>query len=121
MSARGLPRRSVGAGPSPDALARLPSNHSRDGRGRSPGRGRDALGSKLLRLRTARPRGQTGGRARVDRRTKDLVPRIEPGDVAVIDHEDLDRVAAEALVHSGVAAVIGRPRRSPAGTRTSGR
>lgn len=34
------------------------------------------------------------------------MPRIEPGDVAVIDHEDLDRVAAEALVHAGVAAVI---------------
>jgi uncharacterized membrane-anchored protein len=42
----------------------------------------------------------------VDRRTKDLVPRIDPGDVAVIDHEDLDRVAAEALVHAGVAAVV---------------
>jgi uncharacterized membrane-anchored protein len=60
----------------------------------------------LLRLRTARPRAQTGGRARVDRRTKELVARIEPGDVAVIDHEDLDRVAAEALVHAGVAAVV---------------
>ncbi|MGH2996871.1 MAG: putative cytokinetic ring protein SteA, partial [Gaiellaceae bacterium] len=56
------------------------------------------MASKLLRSRRARPRGQTGGRARVDRRTKELVARIEPGDVAVIDHEDLDRVAAEALV-----------------------
>jgi uncharacterized membrane-anchored protein len=35
-----------------------------------------------------------------------LVPRIEPGDVAVIDHEDLDRVAAEGLVQAGVAAVV---------------
>jgi uncharacterized membrane-anchored protein len=42
----------------------------------------------------------------VDRRTKELVARIEPGDVAVIDHEDLDRVAAEALVHAGVTAVV---------------
>ena len=32
--------------------------------------------------------------------------RVEPGDVAVIDHEDLDRVAAEALVRVGVAAVV---------------
>ena len=32
--------------------------------------------------------------------------RIEPGDVAVINHEDLDRVAAEALVRAGVAAVV---------------
>jgi uncharacterized membrane-anchored protein len=42
----------------------------------------------------------------VDRRTKELVARIEPGDIAVIDHEDLDRVAAEALVRAGVAAVV---------------
>jgi uncharacterized membrane-anchored protein len=34
------------------------------------------------------------------------VARIQPGDVAVIDHEDLDRVAAEALVHAGAAAVV---------------
>jgi uncharacterized membrane-anchored protein len=53
-----------------------------------------------------RPRGQAGGRARIDRRTKELVSRIEPGDVAVINHEDLDRVAAEALVRAGVAAVV---------------
>ena len=39
-------------------------------------------------------------------RTKELVARIDPGDVAVIDHEDLDRVAAEALVRAGVAAVV---------------
>jgi len=42
----------------------------------------------------------------VDRRTKDLVPRAAPGDVAVIDHEDLDRVAAEGLVDAGVSAVV---------------
>ena len=46
------------------------------------------------------------GVARVDRRTKDLIPRIDPGDVAVIDHEDLDRVAAEGLVDAGVSAVV---------------
>jgi uncharacterized membrane-anchored protein len=44
--------------------------------------------------------------ARVDRRTKDLVGRLRPGDVAVIDHEDLDRVAAEALVDAGVGGVV---------------
>jgi uncharacterized membrane-anchored protein len=64
------------------------------------------LASKLLRRRTSRPRGQAGGRARVDRRTKELVSRVEPGDVAVINHEDLDRVAAEALVRAQVAAVV---------------
>jgi uncharacterized membrane-anchored protein len=44
--------------------------------------------------------------ARVDRRTKDLVKRLQPGEIAVINHEDLDRVAADGLVESGVAAVI---------------
>jgi uncharacterized membrane-anchored protein len=47
-----------------------------------------------------------GGVARVDRRTKDLVGRAQPGDVAVIAHEDLDRVAAEGLVEARVAAVV---------------
>lgn len=32
--------------------------------------------------------------------------RAGPGDVAVIDHEDLDRVSAEALVAAGVVAVV---------------
>lgn len=46
------------------------------------------------------------GVARVDRRTKDLVKRIAPGEIAVIDHEDLDWVAADALVEARVAAVV---------------
>ncbi|HVM08784.1 MAG TPA: putative cytokinetic ring protein SteA [Acidimicrobiales bacterium] len=46
------------------------------------------------------------GLARVDRRTKDLIKRLQPGDIAVIDHEDLDRVAAEGLIEARVAAVI---------------
>ena len=48
----------------------------------------------------------TGGPARVDRRTKNLVKRLQPGDIAVIDHEDLDRVAAEALIEARPAAVV---------------
>jgi len=44
--------------------------------------------------------------ARVDRRTKNLPKRLKPGDIAVIDHEDLDRVGAEALVAGGVSAVV---------------
>src|SRR5207302_6938157 len=44
--------------------------------------------------------------ARVDRRTKNLVKRLHPGDVAIIDHEDLDRVAAEALIYCRVGAVV---------------
>src|SRR6478609_133696 len=48
----------------------------------------------------------TVGTARVDRRTRDLLPRLRPGDVAVIDHVDLDRGTAQALVDAGVVAVI---------------
>jgi uncharacterized membrane-anchored protein len=43
---------------------------------------------------------------RLGKRTKDLVKRLEVGEVAVIDHADLDRVAAEDLAASGVVAVI---------------
>ncbi|HEX6228492.1 MAG TPA: putative cytokinetic ring protein SteA, partial [Solirubrobacterales bacterium] len=40
------------------------------------------------------------------RRTKDLVKRLGPGDVAVIDHLNVDRIAAEELVATGVRAVL---------------
>ena len=46
------------------------------------------------------------GPARVDRRTKRLAGRLRPGDVALIDHLDLDRVAAETLVAARVRAVV---------------
>ena len=46
------------------------------------------------------------GTARVDRRTKVLLPRLRPGDVAVLDQLDLDRATAQAIVDSGVSAVL---------------
>jgi uncharacterized membrane-anchored protein len=46
------------------------------------------------------------GPARVSRRTKELIPHLRPGDVVVIDHLDLDRVAAEGLVEARPAAVV---------------
>jgi uncharacterized membrane-anchored protein len=46
------------------------------------------------------------GTARLGRRTKDLVKRLHPGDVAVIDHVNIDRIAAEELIAGGVRAVI---------------
>lgn len=46
------------------------------------------------------------GPARLGRRTKELVKRLELGEVAVIDHADLDRIAAEDLVAAGPAAVV---------------
>src|SRR5579863_6450597 len=46
------------------------------------------------------------GVARVDARTKVLVRRLEPGDIAIIDHADLDRVSADELIACRVAAVV---------------
>jgi uncharacterized membrane-anchored protein len=46
------------------------------------------------------------GVARVGRRTKDLAKVIVAGEIAVIDHEDLDTVATESLLSAGVAAVV---------------
>jgi uncharacterized membrane-anchored protein len=60
---------------------------------------------KLRRRRAVRA-VDVRGTARVDRRTKDLVRRLDPGDIAVIDHADFDRVAADTLVAAGVAAVV---------------
>jgi uncharacterized membrane-anchored protein len=60
-------------------------------------------------LRRPRPGDQPPGvigAVRVDRRTKNLTRRLRPGDIAVIDHVDLDRVGAEALIACGVGAVI---------------
>jgi len=46
------------------------------------------------------------GVARLDKRTKTLVKRLRPGDVAVIDHEDIDRVSAEALIDRRIEVVV---------------
>ncbi|WP_328327054.1 putative cytokinetic ring protein SteA [Kribbella sp. NBC_00382] len=63
---------------------------------------------KLPSLRRARPTELPGtaGVVRLDRRTKNLTKRLKPGEIAVIDHVDLDRVSAEALVDCKVAAVV---------------
>jgi uncharacterized membrane-anchored protein len=57
-----------------------------------------------------RPEPDTGpgpaGVARVDRRTKNLVKRLQPGQIAVIDHVDIDKIAADSLVACRPAAVI---------------
>lgn len=42
----------------------------------------------------------------MDRRTKNLVRRLERGEIAVIHHPDLDRVAADGLLAAGPTAVI---------------
>ena len=58
----------------------------------------------LLRRRTEP--AEVGGVARLDRRTKNLTKRLQPGEVAIIHHSDLDRVSAEALVSTGVSVVV---------------
>ena len=73
---------------------------------------------RLLAGRRSRPDERLPGAvgpARLDRRTKDLTKRLRPGDIAVIDHVDLDRVSADALVAARVAAVVN------VGPSTSGR
>lgn len=53
----------------------------------------------------APPRGLAGP-VRADRRTKNLTKRLKPGDIALIDHVDIDRVSAEALVACRPVAVV---------------
>src|SRR5205814_1914628 len=68
--------------------------------------------SHAMRLATLR-RSRNGDRqpgplgvVRLDRRTKRLTKRLRAGDIAVIDHVDLDRVAAEGLVAARIGAVV---------------
>jgi uncharacterized membrane-anchored protein len=64
---------------------------------------------KIATLRRTRPGSRepgVTGVVRMDRRTKRLTKRLRPGDIAVIDHVDLDRVGAEGLVAARVAAVV---------------
>jgi uncharacterized membrane-anchored protein len=71
-----------------------------------------------LRRRPPRPEHEPGkdgvvsGTARVDKRTKNLMARVMPGEIAVIDHEDMDRVSAEGLVQRKVGAVVNARRSS---------
>ncbi|MDQ6937782.1 MAG: putative cytokinetic ring protein SteA [Actinomycetota bacterium] len=63
---------------------------------------------KIATMRRPRTEERAGvsGVARLDRRTKRLINRLNPGDIAIIDHADLDRVAADSLVAAKVSAVI---------------
>ena len=51
------------------------------------------------------PPGVTGI-ARVGKPTSTVLPRLRPGDIAVLDHVDLDRDSATALVEAGVRVVV---------------
>ena len=54
----------------------------------------------------------SSGPARLGRRTKLLVKHLSRGDIAVIDHLDIDRVSAEELITAGVPVVINCSRSS---------
>jgi uncharacterized membrane-anchored protein len=62
----------------------------------------------LSRTRRSRPGDLTGvaGPARLDHRTKNLTRRLVPGEIAIVDHSDLDRVSAETLITRQAAAVV---------------
>jgi uncharacterized membrane-anchored protein len=53
-----------------------------------------------------RQHGLIHGTARLGSKTKHLVKRLRPGDIAVIDHTNIDRIAAEELIATGIEAVI---------------
>lgn len=59
-----------------------------------------------VRQRPAAPAPGVHGVVRVDRRTSAVLPRLRPGDIAVLDHVDMDRATAQALVNADVSAVV---------------
>jgi len=67
-----------------------------------------SLRSMRLRQRTLREPDLPGisGTVRIDVRTKDLTKRLKPGDIAIIDHQDIDKVSAEAVLACRPVAVI---------------
>jgi uncharacterized membrane-anchored protein len=52
------------------------------------------------------PAHTVSGPVRSRRRTKVLVKSLQRGEIALIDHLDIDRVSAEELIGAGVAAVL---------------
>jgi uncharacterized membrane-anchored protein len=67
-----------------------------------------ALSRKLPGVRRSRSQDLPGISAtvRLDHRTKSLTKRLQPGEIAIIDHADLDRVSAEALIRREPVAVL---------------
>lgn len=49
---------------------------------------------------------QVRGTVRLDKRTKNLAKRLKPGEIAIIDHVDIDSTAARMLVDARIAAVV---------------
>ncbi|SNX55380.1 putative cytokinetic ring protein SteA [Thermoanaerobacterium sp. RBIITD] len=49
---------------------------------------------------------QITGIIKIDKKTKNLAKRINPGEIAVIDHVDIDEIGAESLIEKKILAVI---------------
>jgi uncharacterized membrane-anchored protein len=67
---------------------------------------RRRLPALLGRRNGTRPDAPIEGTARLGERTKHLVKRLRPGEIAVINHVDIDRIAAEELIEAEVVAVL---------------
>jgi uncharacterized membrane-anchored protein len=52
------------------------------------------------------PQFELGGSVRLGRKTKLMVRHLLAGEIAVIDHLDIDRVSAEELIAAGAVAVL---------------
>ena len=66
-----------------------------------------SVGSRpFARAKGRAPLVEYTGPAKLDRRTKRLVHRLRDGDVAIVDHTDLDRMIAEELLETGVRVVV---------------
>ncbi len=63
-------------------------------------------GAEFIEAVTAMSFVEFTGTARLDKRTKRLVRRLGPDDIAIIDHRDLDRVSAEELLATNVRVVV---------------
>jgi uncharacterized membrane-anchored protein len=64
----------------------------------------------LLSRRNGASGGSLRGTARLGRRTKELVKRLSTGEIAVVDHLNIDRIAAEELIAAGATAVVNAAR-----------
>ena len=61
---------------------------------------------RYRRLRGPKNSSPLMGRAVLGLKTKDIIPKLDATTVPVINHENIDRIAAEALVEAGVRAVV---------------
>jgi uncharacterized membrane-anchored protein len=73
---------------------------------RSSPRGDPSPTGKLLPLHGAEPASTVAGPVRPGRKTKLLVKHLRRGDIALVDHLDIDRVSAEELIAAGAGAVL---------------